>query len=102
MNVVNWVKPTAKLVPLVALFSGLSILGLFGFRALVSADSLKSAGDAVGNYLQTVGGIYAGIRLLHLGLWSVPIGWTAGWVVRSAITTGRLNGGDWRRRRPAA
>jgi hypothetical protein len=59
VNFVHWVKPTARLVPLVALFSGLSILGLFGFRELVSADSLKSAGDAVGNYLQTVGGIYA-------------------------------------------
>ena len=53
------VTATARLVPLVSLFSGLSILGLFGFRQLVSADSLKDAGDAVGNYLQTVGGIYA-------------------------------------------
>ena len=60
MNVVpQWVKATARLVPLVTLFSGLSILGLLGFRTVVSADSLKDAGDAVGNYLQTVGGIYA-------------------------------------------
>lgn len=60
MNVVpQWVKATARLVPLVTLFSGLSVLGLLGFRTVVSADSLKDAGDAVGNYLQTVGGIYA-------------------------------------------
>jgi putative MATE family efflux protein len=43
--------------------------------------------------------ITLGIRTLHLGLWSVPFGWTAAWLVRCAITTLRLNGGDWERRR---
>jgi len=60
VNVVpHWVKATVRLVPLVSLFSGLSILGLFAFREVVPAASLKNAGDAVGNYLQTIGGIYA-------------------------------------------
>jgi hypothetical protein len=55
----HWVTATARLVPLVAFFSLLSIGGLLAFRQLVPAESLKDAGDAVGNYLQTVGGIYA-------------------------------------------
>ena len=32
----------------------------------------------------------------------VPFGWTAGWLVRGAITTLRLRGGDWQRRALAA
>ena len=43
-------------------------------------------------------GITAGIRVWHFGLWAVPFGWTIGWLVRCAITTVRLNGGDWQRR----
>jgi Na+-driven multidrug efflux pump len=43
-------------------------------------------------------GIASGIRLLHFGLWAVPFGWTASWLVRGTITTLRLNGGDWQRR----
>ncbi len=40
----------------------------------------------------------AGIRVLHLGLWAVPAGWTAAWLVRDALTTLRLRSGDWERR----
>ena len=43
-------------------------------------------------------GIAIGVDVLRIGLWSVPFGWTAGWVVRSAITTLRLRSGDWERR----
>jgi multidrug resistance protein, MATE family len=46
--------------------------------------------------------ITTGIRVLHLGLWAVPFGWIAGWLVRDAITTIRLRSGDWERRRLAA
>jgi len=44
-------------------------------------------------------GIACGIRVLNFGLWAVPFGWTAGWLVRAAITTARLRSGDWERRR---
>jgi hypothetical protein len=42
-----------------------------------------------------------GIRVLGLGLWAVPCGWIAGWLVRGAVTTLRLASGDWTRRRLA-
>jgi putative MATE family efflux protein len=42
-----------------------------------------------------------GIRVLGLGLWAVPCGWIAGWLVRGAVTTLRLASGDWQRRRLA-
>jgi uncharacterized membrane protein len=54
-----WFRATIRLVPLVVGFSLLGVVGLCAFRAVVSIDTLRSAGDAVGNYLQTVGGIYA-------------------------------------------
>ena len=37
-----------------------------------------------------------------LGLWAVPIGWSAAWLARGAVTAVRLRGGDWERRRLAA
>jgi Na+-driven multidrug efflux pump len=46
-------------------------------------------------------GLALGIRVLHLGLWSVPLAWTAGWVLRAVATTLRLGSGDWERRRIA-
>src|SRR6202163_2679544 len=79
-------------------------LPLKGYAMTVLAP-IRGAGDTrfvmvmgIVTTLVAVGAIYAGIRLLHLGLWSVPIGWTGRWLVRSAITSARLNGGDWRRR----
>jgi hypothetical protein len=55
----HWVKAAARLVPLLAVFSLLGVAGLCAFRQVVSIESLRSANDSVGNYLQTVGGIYA-------------------------------------------
>lgn len=55
----TWARATARLVPLVAFFSLAGIAGLCAFRAVITYDDLKDASDAVGNYLQTVGGIYA-------------------------------------------
>jgi len=54
-----WLKATLRLVPLVVGFSLLGVVGLCAFRAAVPNESLRGAADAVGNYLQTVGGIYA-------------------------------------------
>jgi putative MATE family efflux protein len=82
-------------------------LPLKGYAMTVLAP-IRGAGDTrfvmvmgIVTTIVAVAGIWAGIRLLHFGLWAVPFGWTASWLVRSTITTLRLNGGDWQRRRLA-
>ena len=82
-------------------------LPLKGYAMTVLAP-IRGAGDTrfvmvmgIVTTLVAVAGIGAGIRALHIGLWAVPFGWTAAWLVRSAITTARLAGGDWERRRIA-
>jgi hypothetical protein len=55
----RWVRTFLHLSPVVGGVSLASILGLLAFRELVPLDVLRSAEDAIGNYLQTVGGIYA-------------------------------------------
>ncbi len=55
----HWFTATVRLLPIVLGFSILTVLGLCAFRAVIPLAVLKPAGDAVGNYLQTVGGIYA-------------------------------------------
>jgi putative MATE family efflux protein len=79
-------------------------LPLKGYAMTVLAP-IRGAGDTrfvmvmgIVTTIVAVAGIWAGITLLHFGLWAVPFGWTASWLVRSAITTLRLNGGDWERR----
>jgi hypothetical protein len=52
-------RTVLKLAPVLVLSIGLSVVGLVAFRAVVPMASLAPAADAVGNYLQTVGGIYA-------------------------------------------
>jgi Na+-driven multidrug efflux pump len=83
-------------------------LPLKGYSMTVLAP-IRGAGDTrfvmVMGILTTgvaLAGIAAGIRLFHFGLWAVPFGWTAGWLVRGALTTARLRSGDWERRRLAA
>jgi len=79
-------------------------LPLKGYAMTVLAP-IRGAGDTrfvmvmgIVTTIVAVGGIAAGILVLHLGLWAVPFGWIASWLVRSTITTLRLNGGDWQRR----
>jgi putative MATE family efflux protein len=74
--------------------------------AMTAVAPIRGAGDTrfvmvmgILTTLVAVAGIAAGILLLHLGLWAVPFGWTAGWLVRVAITNTRLRNGDWERRR---
>jgi hypothetical protein len=55
----RWFYPLLRLTPIVASVSLLAVVGLIAFRAVVPIDELRSSVDAVGNYLQTVGGIYA-------------------------------------------
>ncbi|HEY6235002.1 MAG TPA: MATE family efflux transporter [Candidatus Elarobacter sp.] len=83
-------------------------LPLKGYGMTVLAP-IRGAGDTrfvmvmgIVTTIVAVAGIWTGIEVLHFGLWAVPFGWTASWLVRSAITTLRLNGGDWQRRTLAA
>jgi putative MATE family efflux protein len=83
-------------------------LPLKGYAMTVLAP-IRGAGDTrfvmvmgIATTAVAVAGIWTGIRLLHVGLWAVPFGWTAAWLVRGALTTVRLNGGDWRRRQLTA
>lgn len=83
-------------------------LPLKGYAMTVLAP-IRGAGDTrfvmvmgIVTTIVAVAGIWAGITVFHFGLWAVPFGWTASWLVRGAITTQRLNGGDWQRRKLAA
>ena len=74
--------------------------------AMTMLAPIRGAGDTrfvmvmgIMTTIVAIGGIAAGIQLLHIGLWAVPFGWTAGWLVRGTITTLRLQSGDWQRRR---
>lgn len=48
-----------RLTAIVAGASLVSVIGLFAFRAVAPLDELIAASSQLGNYLQTVGGIYA-------------------------------------------
>jgi len=54
-----WLHSMLRVTPVVAGVSAASVLGLVAFRGAMPAAELRQATDAVGNYLQTVGGIYA-------------------------------------------
>src|ERR1700690_906156 len=54
-----WLRTTLRLTPIVAGVSGLAVVGLVIVRQVVPIDELRASNDALGNYLQTVGGIYA-------------------------------------------
>jgi len=55
----RWFRTLLRLTPIVALVSVVSVAGLFAFRAVAPRDDLRAAANELGNYLQTVGGIYA-------------------------------------------
>jgi hypothetical protein len=54
-----WVRTLLKLTPVVALASIASVVGLVAFRAVAPTETLRESSGDVGNYLQTLGGIYA-------------------------------------------
>jgi hypothetical protein len=55
----RWLRTLSHLFPIVALVSVISIAGLVVFRAFAPMAELHAAANELGNYLQTVGGIYA-------------------------------------------
>lgn len=55
----HWVKAAIRLIPIVGGGSILAVAGLVIARRCLPMADMSSCIDAVGNYLQTVGGIYA-------------------------------------------
>jgi hypothetical protein len=55
----RWLRTLFHLTPIVALVCAVSVVGLLAFRAVAPIDDLHAASNELGNYLQTVGGIYA-------------------------------------------
>lgn len=55
----RWLRTFVRLSLIVSAACGASVAGLLVFRAVVPAGPLERASDALGNYLQTLGGIYA-------------------------------------------
>ncbi|CAN5915880.1 hypothetical protein BH11MYX3_BH11MYX3_46200 [soil metagenome] len=55
----RWLITTLRLTAIVAGASIVSAIGLLMFRAVAPIDTLRPASGELGNYLQTVGGIYA-------------------------------------------
>jgi hypothetical protein len=41
---------------------------------------------------------WLGIERLHIGLYAIPLGWIAAWVVRAVWTQIKLRDADWTRR----
>jgi hypothetical protein len=55
----RWIRTLLHLTPVVGLVSTVSVAGLVVFRAVAPMAELHAAANELGNYLQTVGGIYA-------------------------------------------
>ena len=77
--------------------------------AMVSLAPIRASGDT--RFSMTVGILcsalviplaWIGIERLHLGLYSVALGWIAAWTVRALITQWKLRDGAWMRRAPLA
>jgi putative MATE family efflux protein len=73
--------------------------------AMVSMAPIRASGDT--RFSMTVGIVcsalvipfaWIGIERLHLGLYSVPLGWIAAWSARALLTQWKLRDGSWTRR----
>jgi putative MATE family efflux protein len=77
--------------------------------SMVSLSPIRASGDT--RFSMTVGIIcsalviplaWLGIERLHLGLYSVALGWIAAWATRALLTQWKLRDGAWMRRAPLA
>jgi MATE family multidrug resistance protein len=77
--------------------------------AMVSLAPIRASGDT--RFSMTVGLVcsalviplaWIGIERLHLGLYSVALGWIAAWTVRALLTQWKLRDGSWMRLTPLA
>jgi putative MATE family efflux protein len=75
--------------------------------AMVALAPIRASGDT--RFSMTVGLVcsalviplaWIGIERLHLGLYSVPMGWIAAWAIRALLTQWKLRDGAWMRRAP--
>lgn len=73
--------------------------------AMVSLAPIRAAGDT--RFSMIVGLVssalvipvaWLGIERLHIGLYSVPLGWITAWSARALLTQWKLREGDWMRR----
>lgn len=55
----RWFRTLLHLTPIVSIVSIVSVAGLLVFREIAPLEDLHAASNELGNYLQTVGGIYA-------------------------------------------
>src|SRR6185436_20224467 len=55
----RWLRTSLHLLPIVVMVSAVAVAGLLLFRRFVPLEGLHAASNEIGNYLQTVGGIYA-------------------------------------------
>jgi putative MATE family efflux protein len=77
--------------------------------AMVSMAPIRASGDT--RFSMTVGILcsvlvipfaWIGIERLHIGLYSVPLGWITAWTARGLLTEWKLRGGAWMKRAPLA
>lgn len=77
--------------------------------AMVSLAPIRASGDT--RFSMTVGILcsvlviplaWLGIERLHIGLYSVALGWIAAWSVRALVTQWKLSQGAWMRSAPLA
>ncbi|MBV8197728.1 MAG: MATE family efflux transporter [Candidatus Eremiobacteraeota bacterium] len=77
--------------------------------AMISLAPIRASGDT--RFSMVLGLVcsglvipltYVGIERLHLGLYSVALGWIVAWGVRAAVTQWKLRDGAWTRRAPLA
>jgi MATE family multidrug resistance protein len=77
--------------------------------AMVSLAPIRASGDT--RFSMIVGLVcgalvipfaWLGIERLHIGLYSVPLGWISAWGVRALLTEWKLRAGTWTRRAPVA
>ena len=88
--------------PLAAHMATLPIKGW----SMVSMAPIRASGDT--RFSMTIGIVtsllvfpasYICIRVLHIGLWGVPVAWMFAWSARAAITAFKLRDESWTRRR---
>ncbi len=77
--------------------------------AMVSLAPIRAAGDTrfsmivgIACSVLVIPFAWVGIERLHIGLFSIPLGWIAAWSLRALLTMLRLRDDDWTRRAPLA
>jgi putative MATE family efflux protein len=87
--------------PLAAHMATLPIKGW----SMVSMAPIRASGDTrfsmiigIVTSLLVFPAAYVCIRVLHIGLWGVPVSWIFAWTARAVITAVKLRGESWTRR----